>query len=753
VKKLFKIIGIVIGGLLGIIIITVAALVLTFDANNYKNEIKEQVEQHTGRKFEIAGNIEISVFPWIGLKVEKVGLGNAPGFSKAAFAKIDQLDVKVKFLPLLEKKVEVDKIRIHGLSVSLETLANGSNNWSDLAGGAADDAAGAAPAAKQSAAATKDEAAPVLAGLAVNGLELIDANIVWADAKNNVNAKISSFNLETGAIKFGQPVPVKLSVKIQNNAPEMQASVVFNTQLKINEDFSIIDAIGFQLGIDANMPSVFQERLSFVLSMDTHVDMKQQAVQLTNIKFSIFDLVMSGAFDVNEFMETPEINGTLAIKDFNAHNLTKKLQIELPPMAGEKSLKNISVSMKIETDTKKLNLDDILVKFDASTIKGWLHVDDIQNQKIQFSLAMDAIKLEDYMPPKDESAQTDAKEAAPAAASASAKEQDIEIVLPMELIRSLDLKGEFVLGETSLQEIPIKKFRVNTQVKGGVVKINPIEMNVLNTDVRMAVQIDARKNTPAYSFVLDANNLDSSAVIDPILNKLVGDEGSLKLVGIVSLNADVKTKGIKLSRLMKAARGKVQMDMGEFGMQGLDFNHFSREAAAKFLEKNKIPFNKTTFLKEQRIKQKNLFNSFHASFIIAKGKAVNKDFSIKSKHVTLTGSGEVDFVNGSVNYQPVMQLKLDNPVDIRDKIRALPIIYHVHGPFGDLKYGLNSGLYFKNAGQLLKQEAKARAIKKFKQKGKSKWGNVKSDKQIRVDKKMDDARDKVKNKLKGLFGR
>jgi len=754
VKKLFKIISIIIGAILGIAIIAVTAFIFTFDANNYKKEITQEVEQLTGRKFEIAGNIEISVFPWLGVKVDKVGLGNAPGFSKKAFAKINQLDVKIKFLPLLEKKVEVDKIRLHGLSLSLETDADGNNNWADLAGGSVGDATTTTtPSTTQPAVTVKDEAAPALAGLAVNGLELVDGNILWSDAKNSINAKISSLNLETGAIRFGQPIAVKLSVQIENNQPEMQASIVFDTLLRINKDFSLIDATSLQLGVDTIMPSVLKERISFVLSTDTHVDLKQQTAQLTNTRFSIFDLVMSGAFDINKLMETPEIKGTLNIKEFNAHDLANKLQIELPPMAGEQSLKAISVSMKIDTDTKKLNLDDLIVKLDASTIKGWLHVDDIKEQKVQFSLAMDSIKLEDYMAPEIEPAQTAEKETKPVKTAKPAKEKDIEIVLPVELLRTLNLNGEFVLGETSLQGIPIKKFRVNTQIEGGVVKINPIEMSVLNTDVRAAGQVDVRKKTPVYLFTLEANNLDSSAVIDPMLKAMVGNDDLLKLVGTVSLNANIKTRGVKLNGLMKAATGKVDIDMNELGMQGLDFNYFSRQAAAKILEKNNVSFNKTSFLKGQDTKQKNLFNSFHASFKIAKGKAVNKDFSMKSDHVTLTGSGEVDFINGYLNYQPVMQLNLDNPVDVRDKIRALPIIYRVYGPFGDLKYELNKKLYFRNAGRLLKQEAKARAIKKLKQKGKSKWGNVKSDKQTQVDKKADEARKKAKEKLKDLFGR
>ena len=95
-KKLFKIITV----LLLLLLLAVAALIFTFDPNNYKDHIIELVEQQTGREFKIDGDINYSLFPWIGLELERVALGNAQGFSERAFAEIKRLDVKVMALPL-----------------------------------------------------------------------------------------------------------------------------------------------------------------------------------------------------------------------------------------------------------------------------------------------------------------------------------------------------------------------------------------------------------------------------------------------------------------------------------------------------------------------------------------------------------------------------------------------------------------------------------------------------------------------------
>ena len=127
-KFVFKLVGV----LFAILLLALAVLVFTFDANNYKDTITAQVEKQTGRQFEIAGDISLSVFPWIGIQVEEVKLANAEGFSKEPFVRISQLDVKVMLLSLLHKELQVDKVRLHGLFASLEVNKDGGNNWSDL---------------------------------------------------------------------------------------------------------------------------------------------------------------------------------------------------------------------------------------------------------------------------------------------------------------------------------------------------------------------------------------------------------------------------------------------------------------------------------------------------------------------------------------------------------------------------------------------------------------------------------------------
>ncbi|HSS63758.1 MAG TPA: AsmA family protein, partial [Gammaproteobacteria bacterium] len=94
---------------LGVIIAVAAALILgiiiivplLIDPNDYRDEIEVKVEDQTGRKLKIEGDIVLTWFPWLGFEMGSVELGNAPGFEAPVFASTDKVAIRLKLIPLL----------------------------------------------------------------------------------------------------------------------------------------------------------------------------------------------------------------------------------------------------------------------------------------------------------------------------------------------------------------------------------------------------------------------------------------------------------------------------------------------------------------------------------------------------------------------------------------------------------------------------------------------------------------------------
>ncbi|MGI9334478.1 MAG: AsmA family protein [Gammaproteobacteria bacterium] len=224
-KKLLKFVGGLVVVLVLLIVVVVVAAPLLFDPNDHKDTIVAKVKEATGRDLSIPGDIELSVFPWLGVKLGEVSLGNAAGFEAPVFARTEHVDVKVKLMPLLERRVEMSAVTLDGLTLNLERNADGSTNWQDLAQAGSDgdedgDTGGEQQPSSSDDASTSAESP--IAAIAIGGVALRNAHIAWSDRSNGQRLALTNVNLQTGAISPGEPTTLDGSLDINGQLAEGQ---------------------------------------------------------------------------------------------------------------------------------------------------------------------------------------------------------------------------------------------------------------------------------------------------------------------------------------------------------------------------------------------------------------------------------------------------------------------------------------------------------------------------------------------------
>ena len=93
-----------------VVVVTALLIVPKFvNVEKYKPEIEKKVTEYTGRPFILGGKLSLSLFPWVGVSLSDVHLGNPKGFKEKDFISIKSFEVRVKVLPLLSKTVEVKR--------------------------------------------------------------------------------------------------------------------------------------------------------------------------------------------------------------------------------------------------------------------------------------------------------------------------------------------------------------------------------------------------------------------------------------------------------------------------------------------------------------------------------------------------------------------------------------------------------------------------------------------------------------------
>lgn len=755
-------------------VIALLAFVATFDANNYKPQIIEQVESATGRDFTIDGEINLSIFPWVGLKVEDVSLGNGEGFKAKRFAAIKQLDIKVNVLPLLKKEVEIDIIRLHGLDVSLEVAKNKSNNWSSLAQAkTSDDDTVAEEKITQTPVEVmgqEQEAGLALQSLQVEGFEFVDAVIRYDDRSSGTVATVSELNLTTSAIRFDQPIDVKFGARLENNQPVIDTRLNLTTQLIFNKELTEIDLRDFVFILYTKANEFIKQDEQVEIKSTINVLLDDQRISLTQLQLSALGTQTLADITVSQYLTTPLIKAGVEVQSFDAREVAKRAGVDLPEMAKADALSAVALKAKIKLLGEKLQVNDLSLSLDGNTLSGWLHVLNISQQQLRYDLVFDQLNINDYLPPVAASAANQPvgaveKSEVNVTAEADAESGDEKIELPLEMIRQLDVQGDFRITSLTAREYQIKQFLMSLKAANGAIVIEPLSMQLLQGQVAAVVKMNVQQAVPTYEIKLDVNQVQTGPVVNPLLDGLMGDK-PLSMEGAINVDMDVSTTGESLNQLKQASKGQIVLDMKETAVNGFDPEYYMRSSVADYVHEKGFGLS-NTIMGSYKPREVTVFDKIHSTVNLAKGKASTNDFLMDSKRVQVRAEGIADIMKNTLDV--TTSVKLPRAKTTVEKIFDEPVYVRVHGPFDALQYELDKNRLKASTTDVLKNQAKAKLDAEKQRLIDEAKAKVDAEKQ-RLKEKMDEEKrraeekakqelkkstdkyqDKLKDKLKGLF--
>ncbi len=755
--KFIKITLSLVAGLVFLLLVAAAIFIVTFDANDYRQQVSEQVERHTGRAFAIE-KIQPSVFPWVGIELKGVELGNAAGFSKPQMLKIERLDVKVELLPLIRQQIHIDTLRLHGLRVSLGKDSNGRTNWDDILrkaqAGKPAEVAEAAPS-KQPAEADTPSESP-LAALLVNGIEIRDAQIQWQDLQSGQQASLSQFNLTSGAFQLGQPLPLSMDTRVKLNQPDIETALSLEAELNFDPGVQQLDIPGLQLDIKANGEVIPGGELAALIKTVAHIDMKQQQVTVKALTVNTLGLALSSQLNVKDYQTAPKVDGQASLADFDANRVMNQLGISLPQMQNPEALKKLALSFDVKATDQSAELNNFKLKLDHSNVDGRLAINSFSQQAVEFDLRLDTIHLDDYMPPVvEEAAVTGTEQAGKPLPPGHKVIPDAPIELPLELIRSLDVKGQFRAGHIEARSYELLNLIVQTQVKAGVANISKLQAELLEGQLNAVVQLDARGNTPVYNATFSANGVKADSVVTPVLQDLLG-ETEVSLSGAANLDLNMTSRGNSVKQLSENSNGKLSLNVGEARLNGVDAEYFVRKAVAGYLESKNQG---SEWVKGQYLpKQTTALQVARANAVIKKGIVSNNDLLLQASRYKISGAGKINIPDEQIDYRVVVDLQPASTKTTAEKLLDVPAPINVKGSFAQPQIGLDKKVWIKGLSNALTAEARAQAKAAAEQKKQELQRQIELKKQQerealkkKADEKKQQLEQKAKDKLLDLF--
>ncbi|MNK24049.1 putative assembly protein [compost metagenome] len=262
--------------LIGLVVLVVVAVVglaiflLTFDPNAYKYKLEELVQERYNRTLTIDGEIELSLFPRIGLSVQGVSLSEPN--STDTFASIESTRLAVAVWPLLSNSFVVDHVAISGLKARVTRDKQGQFNFSNLVGGAApvteapSNPAGTLMGAAQTAAQaiTSGTLPPSRNNMQIDiaGLDLKDGEVQLQDAITGMAVAVTRINANTGRVTFNQPFDVRMSARVEGGNPRVDANLTGQALLTLDPSAKRYAAQKLDLRMDGKLPGAEAKSLA-----------------------------------------------------------------------------------------------------------------------------------------------------------------------------------------------------------------------------------------------------------------------------------------------------------------------------------------------------------------------------------------------------------------------------------------------------------------------------------------------------------
>lgn len=330
------------------VVLAIAALVITLvyiDPNDYKQSIANKITEETGRDISFDGDINLTYYPWLGLDVAGVTVGNAKGFGDKPFLQTETINARVKLLPLLRKEVEMDTFVLHGATINLAKNEQGITNWNDLV-------------QAQDTSEKSGQPSP-LAALVLGGIDIKNANVVWDDKQQGVQYKISNANISTGELKFGEPINLAADLNLSASKPALSSSIQFKGTVAYEDNGDILLLKPMMLDAKVKGKEIPGGEALVKFSSELSVDLNKETAQINELDLNAFDTKLKGNINASEILSgKPEVAGEI---DINGKDLAQLLKIfEVEPLASQiakMSDKSFNINTIFNADTNRNDVD------------------------------------------------------------------------------------------------------------------------------------------------------------------------------------------------------------------------------------------------------------------------------------------------------------------------------------------------------------------------------------------------------------
>jgi AsmA protein len=294
----------VIGALL-LLFAAAAYLFATFDPRDHQDRIVRLVQEKTGRTLHIDGEITLSFWPALGLRLTNVSLTERD--SDERFLRIESARVAVEIVPLLSREIVASDLLLSGATLKIVRDANGRLNIADLIGG---------------------EGPPPR--FDIEGVRLERSAVSYVDVGSEARYELSDLTLAADRLANIAQTPITLSFTARDARPDFNVAVKAQGQLALDIDNRRYALSGAVINCDGRVAALRQFAARVAGDAEAHLDVGE---------FGIARLTMSVRGKLREEDLTMNLDaGKVSVRENSAVVEPVRAALDLKGPAGQTAI-------------------------------------------------------------------------------------------------------------------------------------------------------------------------------------------------------------------------------------------------------------------------------------------------------------------------------------------------------------------------------------------------------------------------------
>ncbi|MCK5837016.1 MAG: AsmA family protein [Desulfobacula sp.] len=521
-KSLFKWF-VIIGGIFLVLIIAAIIIIPQFiDVKKYKPVIEQKVAEATGRAFTLGNDIDLSIFPWVGVKLTDLHLGNPAGYKEKDMVSVKNFEVRLKVLPLLSKRIEVKTFVLDSPRIYLEKLKSGDANWQ----GIGKQKEKKAHKEKKTEKSSPGQGLPI-ESLLVENFSITNGQLIYIDKGADLKKEILDLNLNLKDISLENPIGISFSARIDGKPVSL-------------------DGTAGPIGKEPGKGTI---ALDLVLKALEELEVK--------LKGNLIDPLVSQTIDLQ-----------LDVSSFSPRKLFAVLGQSFPVQTKDpKALDAVSLKIWLKGDKDSISLLDGLLGLDDSKLIFSASAKEFSKPNLKFDLQLDEINLDRYLP------ESSTKEKTSQPAQAGGKSQEKAKPTDYGPLRKLVLDGKIKVGKLIAHGAIVENVDVHILAKNGIITIDPLGLNLYQGSVASKLELNVQKRKPKTKVTLDAKGIQAGPLLKDALQKELV-EGTLNTKVMLSM------KGESPDMIKKTLTGQGELLFVDGAIVGIDLANAVRNVKA-----------------------------------------------------------------------------------------------------------------------------------------------------------------------------